>query len=112
MSKAGSGSGDALRTSAGPLAFALMLLGNWVLAAGPWLVRMADVGPVATGFWRLTLALPFLWLIAKGTGQQPHWPKRPLLLAVLVNTKILLLQINDILTLAIDYAERNRNQIG
>lgn len=68
---------------AGPLAFALMLFGNWVLAAGPWLVRQADVGPVATGFWRLTLALPFLWLVAKGTHQELHWPKRPVLLAIL-----------------------------
>ena len=25
---------------------------------GPWLVRLAGVGPVAAGFWRLALALP------------------------------------------------------
>jgi len=83
LSKAKADSRGAIQKSAGPLAFALMLFGNWVLAAGPWLVRMADVGPVATGFWRLTLALPFLWLIAKGTGQEPHWPRKPVLLAIL-----------------------------
>src|SRR5204862_3382519 len=33
------------------------------LAAGPWMVRLADVGPVAAGFWRLALALPFLLVI-------------------------------------------------
>ena len=43
-----------------PLAFAALILGNVALAFGPWLVRLADVGPVAAGFWRLALALPFL----------------------------------------------------
>src|SRR6185369_7274494 len=58
-----------------PLAFPALLLGNVALAFGPWLVRLADTGAVATGFWRLVLALPFLWLIARGTGQPPHWPR-------------------------------------
>ena len=40
-----------------PLAFPALLLGNIALAFGPWLVRLADVGPVAAGFWRLALAL-------------------------------------------------------
>jgi drug/metabolite transporter (DMT)-like permease len=56
-----------------------LLLGNTALAFGPWLVRVADVGSVAVGFWRLALALPFLWIVARtlpGAGQQPHWPKR------------------------------------
>ena len=44
-----------------------LLLGNVALAFGPWLVRLADVGPVAAGFWRLTLALPFLLLVARVT---------------------------------------------
>ena len=35
------------------------------LAFGPWLVRLSDVGPVAAGFWRLALALPFLFVIAR-----------------------------------------------
>jgi len=42
------------------LAFAALLLANLFLAAGPWMVRLADVGPVAAGFWRLALAAPFL----------------------------------------------------
>ena len=37
------------------------LLGNAALAFGPWLVRLADTGPVAAGFWRLALRFPFLW---------------------------------------------------
>lgn len=65
-----------------PLAFPALLLGNVVLAFGPWLVRLSDVGAVAVGFWRLVLALPFLWLLARVTGQPAHWPKRTLVLIV------------------------------
>lgn len=61
-----------------PLAFPALLLGNVALAFGPWLVRLADVGPVATGFWRVLIAIPFLWLIAGTAGQRPHWPRRAL----------------------------------
>jgi drug/metabolite transporter (DMT)-like permease len=49
---------------AGRLAFPALILANLVLAFGPWLVRLADVGPVAAGFWRLALAIPFLAFIA------------------------------------------------
>ncbi len=65
-----------------PLAFPALLLGNVALAFGPWLVRLSDVGPVAVGFWRLALAVPFLWLVARMTGQAPHWPRRSLVLIV------------------------------
>jgi drug/metabolite transporter (DMT)-like permease len=41
-----------------------LIVGNVVLALGPWSVRLADTGPVASGFWRLTLALPLLALMA------------------------------------------------
>jgi len=50
-------------------AFAALLIGNLSLAFGPWLVRLADVGPVAAGFWRLALALPVLLLLMKATRQ-------------------------------------------
>ncbi len=66
------------------LAFAALLFGNVALAFGPWLVRLADVGAVAAGFWRVMIALPFLWLLARGTGQQPHWPKRAITVTLLV----------------------------
>jgi drug/metabolite transporter (DMT)-like permease len=64
------------------LAFAALLAGNAALAFGPWLVRLADVGPVAAGFWRLALAVPFLWLLARGVGQPVRLPSRALLLAI------------------------------
>ena len=46
-----------------------------------WLVRLAGVGPVAAGFWRLALALPFLFVIARAAGQPVHWPGRALAIA-------------------------------
>ncbi|MEO0464656.1 MAG: DMT family transporter [Pseudomonadota bacterium] len=49
---------------------AALLTGNVALALGPWLVREADTGPVSAGFWRLFLALPFLVLFARASGQR------------------------------------------
>ena len=37
---------------------------NVALAFGPWFVRLADVGPVAAGFWRIALAAPLLFALA------------------------------------------------
>ena len=59
-------------------AFPALLLGSCTLALGPWLVRLTGVGPVATGFWRLSLALPFLAMIGRFAGQPVHWPGRAL----------------------------------
>ena len=67
-----------------PLAFAALLVGNAALAFGPWLVRLADVGPAAAGFWRLALALPFLMIIAAMAGQPARWPGRTLAMIVAV----------------------------
>ena len=52
------------------------------MAFGPWLVRLADTGAVAAGFWRLALALPFLWVLALASGQPVHWPGRRLAIAL------------------------------
>jgi drug/metabolite transporter (DMT)-like permease len=46
-------------------AFAALIVSNVFLALGPWMVRLADVGPVASGFWRLALAIPFLLLFTR-----------------------------------------------
>jgi len=57
-------------------AFAALILANLALAAGPWMVRLADVGPVASAFWRLALAAPFLAFFAlrQNRGQPlPAW---------------------------------------
>jgi drug/metabolite transporter (DMT)-like permease len=63
-------------------AFPAVLLGSCMLAFGPWLVRLSGVGPVAAGFWRLALALPFLFVIAAVIRQPVHWPGRRLALLV------------------------------
>ena len=47
-----------------PFAFLALIIGNAALATGPLFVRLADVGPVASGFWRLALALPILLALA------------------------------------------------
>jgi len=51
-------------TNRGRWAFAALLGGNIVLSVGALLVRLADTGPVASGFWRMAIALPFLALLA------------------------------------------------
>ena len=63
-------------------AFPAVLVGSCSLAFGPWLVRLSGVGPVAAGFWRLALALAFLFVIAAMTRQVVHWPGRKLALLV------------------------------
>ncbi|MBA3835325.1 MAG: DMT family transporter [Sphingomonas sp.] len=73
----------AARRAPHPLAFPALLLGNVALAFGPWLVRLSDVGPVAVGFWRLLIALPFLWLLARAVRQPVYLPGRSLTLIVL-----------------------------
>lgn len=65
-----------------PFAFPALLMGSTLLALGPWLVRLAGTGPVAAGFWRLALALPFLFLIARIAGQPVHWPGRALAILI------------------------------
>lgn len=55
-------------------AFMAMLAGNMLLAFGPLLVRMTDVGAVAAGFWRLALAAPVLMLLARREGPRPRLP--------------------------------------
>jgi drug/metabolite transporter (DMT)-like permease len=46
------------------LAFTALVLGAVAMGASPLFVRMADVGPYASAFWRCALALPFLALWA------------------------------------------------
>ncbi|WP_199555888.1 DMT family transporter [Sandaracinobacteroides hominis] len=43
---------------------AALLLGSALLAFGPLLVRLADVSPASSAFWRMALAAPVLILIA------------------------------------------------
>ena len=56
-----------------PLAFAALVAANVAIAFGPLLVRYADSGPIATGFWRLALAVPFLALMGWRAGFRPGY---------------------------------------
>jgi drug/metabolite transporter (DMT)-like permease len=49
-------------------AFVALVLGNIAIAFGPLLVRWSDTGPIASGFWRVTLALPVLFLLGRRAG--------------------------------------------
>jgi drug/metabolite transporter (DMT)-like permease len=64
------------------LAFPALIAANLALAAGPWMVRLADVGPVAAGFWRLALAIPFLAWLAWRQNRGRRSPAWPLVLAI------------------------------
>jgi drug/metabolite transporter (DMT)-like permease len=66
------------------LPLAALLGGNVALAMGPWFVRIADTGPVATGFWRVALALPVLALLAMANGQRIGGLPRRMVLIVLL----------------------------
>ena len=49
---------------AGAWHFAALIAGNIALALGPWLVRLADTGPVSAAFWRLFLPIPLIAFLA------------------------------------------------
>ena len=45
--------------------FACLVLGALAMGASPIFVRLTDIGPQASAFWRTALALPFLWIWAR-----------------------------------------------
>ena len=61
-----------------------LLVGNLALAGGPFLVRHSGVGPISAGFWRVALALPFLWLVARLFRQPVAVPRRAATVAIAV----------------------------
>lgn len=54
----------ALPAQKNTVAFAALVIGAFAMGASPIFVRLADVGPFASAFWRCALALPFLALWA------------------------------------------------
>ncbi|WP_265569530.1 DMT family transporter [Sphingomicrobium nitratireducens] len=75
-----------MRTRETTLAFMALMIGSAALALGPWLVRIAGVGPVAAGFWRLALAVPMLALVALALGQSLKAPPKKAMLLVAVGS--------------------------
>lgn len=61
-----------------------LLAGNAFLATGPWLVRLADTGPVSAGFWRLALALPIIALLAWRMEGNPIRGPKPVIVAAAI----------------------------
>ena len=47
---------------AAPLAFLALVGGAMAMGISPIFVRFAEIGPFASAFWRVALALPALWL--------------------------------------------------
>jgi drug/metabolite transporter (DMT)-like permease len=59
-------------------ALAALVVANIALAFGPLFVRIADVGPVAAGFWRIALATPVLLGASMLIGERPFTASRGL----------------------------------
>ena len=57
---------------------AALVIANVALAFGPLFVRVADVGPVAAGFWRIALATPMLLGASMLVGDRPLTASRGL----------------------------------
>jgi drug/metabolite transporter (DMT)-like permease len=72
------------------LAVTALVLGAIAMGASVLFVRWADVGPYASAFWRVFLALPFLWawmqIESRGTGLVSLFLDRVVLLAGLFFT--------------------------
>jgi len=51
------------------VALIALVLGAIAMGASPIFVRLADVGPYASAFWRTSLALPFLWIWTRLSAQ-------------------------------------------
>ncbi len=66
------------------LAFFALIAGNVAIAFGPLLVRYADSGPIATGFWRLALATPFLFFVAYRFGFRISAVRPPVMLLAVI----------------------------
>jgi drug/metabolite transporter (DMT)-like permease len=64
-------------------AMAVLVFGACAIGVAPILVRLADAGPAAVGFWRMAFALPLLALIALRPPRGPAGSRRPAPLSLL-----------------------------
>ena len=51
--------------------FLALIAGAVAIGFAPIFVRLSEVGPVSTAFWRLALALPFLWVATVAADRRP-----------------------------------------
>ncbi|TMJ06025.1 MAG: DMT family transporter [Alphaproteobacteria bacterium] len=84
MTAAGSATEERRRA----VALAALVAGAIAMGASVLFVRWADVGPYASAFWRVLLALPFLWVWMRLENRSAAWPRldRAVLLAGLLFT--------------------------
>ena len=59
------------------IALSVLFLGAMGIAFSPIFVRLSDLGPTATGFHRVFLAVPLLWAWAMTEGRRHDAPARP-----------------------------------
>jgi drug/metabolite transporter (DMT)-like permease len=64
------------------VAFAALVFGAIAMGASVLFVRWADVGPYASAFWRVFLALPFLWVWMRIENRSAAWPRLDLALVL------------------------------
>ncbi|MEJ0078563.1 MAG: DMT family transporter [Alphaproteobacteria bacterium] len=57
------------------VALAALILGAVAMGASVLFVRWADVGPYASAFWRVLLALPFLYAWMRLENRSAAWPR-------------------------------------
>ncbi|WP_218813930.1 DMT family transporter [Rickettsiella endosymbiont of Dermanyssus gallinae] len=50
------------------LALLYLIIGAVAIGFAPIFVRLSEVGPIATGFWRVAIAFPILTLLSMGQG--------------------------------------------
>ncbi len=57
----------------------MLVMGAIAIGFAPIFVRLSEVGPTATGFWRTALAAPLLWAWMLSEAQSPRPPRQPVL---------------------------------
>lgn len=67
------------------VAFLALVTGAVAMGFSPIFVRLADVGPFASAFWRVALALPPLWLWQKLAAEPAVTASRPFRKAVVLS---------------------------
>ena len=91
----------------GAMALAALVIGAVAMGSSPIFVRWADVGPITSAFWRVTLALPalFIWMKLDERGAGPARPPArfslPVVLSGLAFTGDLLCWHASILTTSV-----------
>jgi len=58
-------------------ALVALFAGAAAFGLSPTIIRVSEVGPAATGFWRLILALPVVWLWMRYEARRPSPPAQP-----------------------------------